>query len=126
MLPSSNSALRLNLEHWFEGKSLRPHFVGSFEDSALIKAFAQEGAGLFAAPTPMVAEICRQYRVELVGHLEAVRQQFFLITVEKTLKNPAAVAISEAARRDLFAKQQRHEGPLRDGHTPERAKRKAR
>jgi len=106
LLPSANSALRLTLERWFEAQSLSPKVVGSFEDTALIKAFAQAGAGLFAAPTPMEAEICRQYRVKLVGRLETVRQQFFLITGERTLTHPAVVAISQAARRGLFAKGQ--------------------
>jgi hypothetical protein len=31
-----------------------------------------------------------------------VREQFYVITVERTLKHPAVVAISEIARRELF------------------------
>jgi len=128
LLPSENSALRLTIERWFEDQGLRPLVVGSFEDSALIKAFAQAGAGLFAAPTPIEAEIRHQYRVHLVGRLEAVREQFYLITLERTLKHPAVVAISQAARHKLFAKEQTQEHPSGVGPAPARtsAKRKAR
>ncbi len=77
--------------------------AGSFDDSALLKAFAQVGAGLFVAPTAIEAEVRRQYGVHLVGRLESVREQFYVITVERTLKHPAVVAISEIARRTLFS-----------------------
>ena len=76
--------------------------VGTFEDSALIDAFGQAGAGLFAMPSAIDGEVRRQYRVRLVGHLEAVRQRFYAITVERKLRNPAVIAISERARA-LFA-----------------------
>jgi LysR family transcriptional activator of nhaA len=32
-----------------------------------------------------------------------VRERFYAISAERRLKNPAVVAISEAARRELFA-----------------------
>lgn len=102
LLPSSDSGLRLSLEEWFRRSGIRPRVVGTFEDSALIDAFGQAGAGLFAMPSAIDAEVRRQYRVRLVGHLGAVRQRFYAITVERTLRNPAVIAISERARA-LFA-----------------------
>ena len=102
LLPRENSALRRSLEDWFEKHNLRPRMVGSFEDSALLKAFAQAGAGLFVAPTAIEAEVRQQYGVGLVARLEDVREQFYVITAERTLKHPAVVAISEMARRKLF------------------------
>jgi len=35
---------------------------------------------------------------------EAVRQQFYAISVERKIKHPAVVAICEAARQDIFSK----------------------
>jgi len=98
LLPSGDSGLRLSLEDWFRKQDVRPRVVGIFEDSALIDAFGQAGAGLFAMPSAIDAEVRRQYRVRLVGRLEAVRQRFYAITVERKLRNPAVVAISERAR----------------------------
>jgi LysR family transcriptional activator of nhaA len=72
--------------------------VGTFEDSALLDAFGQAGTGLFAMPSAMEAEVKRQYKVRLLGRLDSVRQRFYAITVERKLRNPAALAISERAR----------------------------
>jgi LysR family transcriptional activator of nhaA len=102
LLPSSDSGLRLSLEEWFRKSGIRPRVVGTFEDNALIDAFGQAGAGLFAMPSAIDAEVRRQYRVRLLGHLGAVRQRFYAITVERKLRNPAVIAISERARA-LFA-----------------------
>jgi len=98
LLPSEDSALRLSLEEWFQKQRVRPRVVGTFEDSALLDAFGQAGAGLFAMPAAVEAEVRRQYRVRLVGRLESVRQRFYAITVERKLRNPAVIAISERAR----------------------------
>ena len=105
LLPRGNSALRRSMEDWFDKHKVHPRVAGSFDDSALLKAFAQVGAGLFVAPTAIEAEVRRQYGVHLVGRLESVREQFYVITVERTLKHPAVVAISEMARRTLFSEE---------------------
>jgi LysR family transcriptional regulator, transcriptional activator of nhaA len=98
LLPSEDSALRLSLEEWFQKQRIRPRVVGTFEDSALLDAFGQAGAGLFAMPAAIEAEVRRQYRVRVVGRVEPVRQRFYAITVERKLQNPAVIAIVERAR----------------------------
>jgi LysR family transcriptional activator of nhaA len=98
LLPSDDSALRLSLEEWFQKKGIRPRVVGTFEDSALLDAFGQAGAGLFAMPAAIDAEVRRQYKVRLLGRLESVRQRFYAITVDRKLRNPAVLAISERAK----------------------------
>jgi LysR family transcriptional activator of nhaA len=102
LLPRRDSALRLALEDWFEHERVRPRIVGEFDDSALIEAIGQAGHGLFPAPSPISREVCRQYHVRSVGTIEAARQRFYAITVDRTLKHPAVVAICETARRKLF------------------------
>jgi len=98
LLPSGDSGLRLSLEQWFRANDMRPRVVGTFEDSALIDAFGRAGAGLFATPSAIESQVTRHYGVRLVGRLDTVRQRFFAITVERKLRNPAAIAISERAR----------------------------
>jgi LysR family transcriptional activator of nhaA len=102
LLPTDNTTLRRSLDQWFEAEGIRPTVVGEFEDSALLKVLGQSGKGLFAAPSVIEAEVRSQYRVQVVGRVEAVRERFYAISVERKLKNPAAVAISEAARQKLF------------------------
>jgi LysR family transcriptional activator of nhaA len=67
-----------------------------------MNAFGQAGMGLFPAPSPIEGELRRQYGLCRVGELAAVRERFFAITVERKLKHPAVITISEAARRRLF------------------------
>ncbi len=103
LLPRSGTALRRSLDHWFESQGIHPQVVAEFEDQALLTVFAQEGVGLFAAPSAIEKEICRQYRVRPIGELPDVRESFYAISVERKLKHPAVVAISETARGELFA-----------------------
>jgi LysR family transcriptional activator of nhaA len=103
LLPLGTTALRRSLDHWFESHNMRPHVVAEFEDSALLKAFAQQGVGIFAAPSAIENEICRQYRVRPIGELPGIREQFYAISVDRKLKHPAVVAISDTAREELFA-----------------------
>ena len=101
LLPGSNTALRRSLEQWFDEEGIRPLVRAEFTDSALLKAFGGHGDGVFAAPTVVEEEVRRMYGVGIVGREESVRERVYAISVEKRLKNPAVVAISQAARKTL-------------------------
>ncbi|TMB15533.1 MAG: transcriptional activator NhaR [Deltaproteobacteria bacterium] len=103
LLPGAPSAVRRALEQWFNSQDIHPRVVGEFDDSALAKDFGTEGMGIFAAPTVIEAEVRKQYRVRVVGRSEAVRQQFYAISIERKIRHPAVAAVCEAARKDLFA-----------------------
>jgi LysR family transcriptional activator of nhaA len=97
LVPTVGKTLRRTLDHYFEQEGIRPRFVAELDDSALLTTFGQAGAGLFVAPTVLEKEVMRQFRVTVVGRLDAVRERFYAISVERRLKHPAVVAISEAA-----------------------------
>ncbi len=86
---------------------MRPRIVAELDDSALLTTFGQAGAGLFVAPTVLEKEVMRQFGVTVVGRLDEVRERYFAISVERRLKHPAVVAISEAASEFLDARQER-------------------
>lgn len=102
LLPTQNTNLRRELERWFDEQELRPEVMHEFEDSAVLKVFGQAGEGIFAAPTAIEETIRSQYAVHIVGRTSEVRERFYAISVERRLKHPAVVAISEAARNELF------------------------
>jgi LysR family transcriptional activator of nhaA len=102
LLPTATAALRRDLERWFDQLAIRPRIVGEFDDSALLKVFGQAGAGAFAAPKAIAREISRQYRVKPIGDAEGLVERYFAISVERRLKHPGVLAISNAARSDLF------------------------
>lgn len=102
LLPGEDSALRVPLLRWFEKKGVTPVIAGEFDDSALMKSFGQAGAGVFAAPAVISTEITRQYRVEALGETSEIRDRYFAITVERHIRHPAVLAVSEAAHTALF------------------------
>jgi LysR family transcriptional regulator, transcriptional activator of nhaA len=102
LLPLPGSTLRRSLDDWFEGQGLRPLVAAEFADSALMKVFGEAGLGLFAAPAAIEKEIARQYHVRRLGVLTGVTERFYAVSVERRLKHPAVLAISEEARRRLF------------------------
>ncbi len=102
LVPTEKTTLRRDMEQWFDSEDFRPKIVGEFEDSALMKVFGQDGMGLFPASTAIEKEVCRQYSVKVVGRIDAVRERYYAISVERRLKHPAVVAICESARTKLF------------------------
>ena len=102
LLPTDNTALRRSLDEWFERIGVRPRIVSEFEDSALLKAFGEQGLGLFPAPSVIEDEVHGKYGVESVGTADGVRERFYAISPERGLKHPAVVAISNAARSNLL------------------------
>lgn len=103
LLQTRNTALRQSLELWFHTAKVTPNIMGEVEDVAVLQVLGQHGVGLFAAPSVVEQDVCEQYRVQVVGRLEKVRERFYGISVERRLKHPAVVAISEAAQHKLFA-----------------------
>jgi LysR family transcriptional activator of nhaA len=101
LLPGTNSTLHRGLDQWLHGQEIRPTMIAEFDDSALMYAFGQDGVGIFAAPTAIEHEVCQRHGVQVVGRTEAVHHRFYAISVERTLKHPAVIAISESARKDL-------------------------
>jgi len=107
LVPTIGKTLRRTLDQYFDQQGIRPRIVAELDDSALLTTFGQAGAGLFVAPTVLEKEVTRQFGVSPVGRLDAVRERYFAISVERRLKHPAVVAISEAANEMLMPKRQR-------------------
>ena len=101
LLPTSNTTARRLLDQWFESQNIRPAVVAEFEDSALLQVFGQRGLGLFVAHSLISVEVQRQYRVKVVGQLDGVTERFYAVSLDRKLKHPAVVAISDAARARL-------------------------
>jgi LysR family transcriptional activator of nhaA len=94
--------VRNRLQRWFAEQQIQPRIVGEFDDSALMQAFGQSGSGIFIGPSVIADEVKRQYGVEVIGQTDAVTESFYAISVERKVKHPGIVAITEGARRELF------------------------
>ncbi|TRZ58381.1 MAG: transcriptional activator NhaR [Rhodocyclaceae bacterium] len=104
LLPGEDAAVRPRLLRWLETLRIQPRIVGEFDDGALLKAFGRSGAGFFAAPSAIAEQVCQQYGVDAIGATKEVTEQFYAISVERRLTHPAVIAITSAARKELFGK----------------------
>jgi len=103
LLPSSDNQLRSAIDQWLDKKRIYPRVVAEFDDSALMKVFGQEGAGIFTAPAAIEAEVEKQYDVLCIGRIKEVKEQFYAISVERRVSHPVVSAIMDVARESLFA-----------------------
>jgi LysR family transcriptional activator of nhaA len=98
LLPSEINVVQARLLKWLDSLHIHPRIVGEFDDSALMKAFGQAGAGVFATPTAIATEVAKQFDVMEIGATNDVREQFYAISVERRISHPAVAAITDTAR----------------------------
>ncbi len=103
LLPAATAAMRGALDLWFHATGVRPGIVGEFEDIELMMALGRQGRGFFPAHDAIAPQITEDRRIELIGAIEDRTERFYAISVERRLKHPAVIAITEAARILLFA-----------------------
>jgi LysR family transcriptional activator of nhaA len=103
LIPSEINLVQAKLLNWLDRRRIHPRIVGEFDDSALMKVFGQAGTGIFSIPTPIAAEVAKQYGVRIIGSTEEVREQYYAISVERRISHPAVSAITESAREWLNA-----------------------
>jgi LysR family transcriptional regulator, transcriptional activator of nhaA len=97
LLPTDDTAIRRSLDLWLQRQNIRPTMIGEFEDYAMLREFARAGHGF----APVLAVLEKQFQLEYglvrVGVADAVEAQFFAISVERKIKNPAIAAMTDNA-----------------------------
>ncbi len=102
LLPGEGTALRRSIDHWLRESDLHVSVRGEFDDTALMKVFAESGMGFIAAPLVIQKEIARQFSLDLINVLPNAKEEFYAISVERRIRHPAVVKISEIAKQQLF------------------------
>ncbi len=105
LFPAQGTSMRRSLERWRDRAGLQFDVVGEMDDSALTKAFGGFGAGLFVSPLVAAHEVCRQYRVQIVGRLEGVTETFYAVTTERRLADPLTKVLVSRARAFLSSQE---------------------
>ena len=101
MLPGEDAAVRPRLMQWFDARGVRPRVVAEFDDTALLKAFGQAGAGVFALPSHIAEQVANQLRLEIIGETETVIEQIYAVTSERRIKHLSVEAIVRTAKAGL-------------------------
>ncbi|MBB1488982.1 LysR family transcriptional regulator [Oceanospirillum sediminis] len=90
------------LMNWLKKHNIRTQVCAEISDSALIKIFAQQGKGIFAAPTAIRDEVCHQYGVQEIGETCEVFTQHYAITRTPDPIHPAIQCILKQARTEPY------------------------
>ncbi len=96
LLPTDETSMRKRLMQWLDSRRIHVNLIGEFDDSALMKAFGKEGAGIFIAPSILTEEIEHQYGVVKIGHIDEVAERFYAISTQRRAMHPAVVAINDS------------------------------
>ena len=102
LLPGMGTQLRNVIDQWLDRNRIHPHMVAEFDDSALMKAFGKQGAGVFTAPSAIEDEVARQYQVEKIGMVDEITEEFYAISIERRILHPVVSYLMESARETLF------------------------
>jgi len=103
LAPGATASVRQQLEAWFAKHQISPVVIGEFDDAALMKAFGREGQGVFMAPSVLEAETCSQFGVSVCGRTAELVEEFYAVSVEQRITHPCVLAITDAARGQLFS-----------------------
>jgi len=103
LVPSAAASVRQQLEGWFAKQQIAPVVVGEFDDAALMKAFGREGQGVFLAPSVLEEETCARFGVSAIGRTNELVEEFYAVSVERRITHPCVLAITDAARGQLFS-----------------------
>jgi len=97
LICGDNSYQKINLQTWFEEKRITPHIVAEFDDSALLKNFAQAGHGVFSTPSIIEQHVQNQFGVEVIGRTTDIKERFYAISPERKVKHPGVKLLVDTA-----------------------------
>ena len=106
LLPCTGNQLRSGIDQWLDKHRIHARLIAEFDDSALMKAFGQEGVGIFVAPAAIAAEVELQYQVTAIGRVDEVKAHFYAISVERRVTHPVVSTLLKTARESLFSDKQ--------------------
>jgi LysR family transcriptional activator of nhaA len=95
LLPGKKSSVRQSLLNWFDHHQIIPKIVGEFDDSALLKSFAQAGYGAFAGPNLIERHICQQYGVSVIGRTTDIQEVYYAILPSRRINHPATEKVMQ-------------------------------
>lgn len=98
VLPTYDSQLRLDLDHWAKLHGIELNMVTESQDVAMKKLLAVDGFGLLAAAPHTVERQVRQKELYQIGQLSGVTEELYLISAQRKVPNPVGEKIINTFR----------------------------
>ena len=67
----------------------------------MIKIMGKAGVGVFPVTAVIRQEVQNMYRVETIAKIPGATERFYALSVERKIKHPAVLVISDVARKKL-------------------------
>lgn len=93
ILPTYDSKLRYDLDHWAKVNELEFDIVVESQDIAVKKLLASSGIGLLPTATHTVTKLVLNGDLIEIGQLDGVEEQLILVSAERKIANSLAASL---------------------------------
>lgn len=93
ILPTYDSKLRYDLDHWAKLNDVDFDIVVESQDIAVKKLLATNGIGLLPTATHTVTRLALNGDLVEIGQLKGVQEQLILVSAERKIANPVASSL---------------------------------
>ncbi len=98
VMPTLQSKLRHDVEHYLKLRDLNVNVVAEIQDTALQKLLGTHGHGLVPIAENAAEELIKNKELILIGTLQDVFDELWLIAGQRRIENPVAAAIMKEFR----------------------------
>lgn len=96
ILPTYDSKIRYDIEHWAKVHELELNVIAEGQDIATKKLLAIDGLGLIPTATHTVSRQVHSGELVEIGQLQGIHEELFLITVQRKIVNPIATKLMKS------------------------------
>ncbi|NBX75593.1 MAG: LysR family transcriptional regulator [Proteobacteria bacterium] len=96
ILPTYDSKLRYDLDHWSKNQGILLNVVAESQDIAVKKLMAISGLGLIPAATHTITRQVLAGELIEIGQLQGVYEELYLVTASRKVENPIAAKLMKA------------------------------
>jgi LysR family transcriptional activator of nhaA len=93
ILPTYDSKLRFDLDHWAKLHKIELNIMAEGQDIAIKKLLAIDGVGILPTATHTVARQVLSGELIALGLLHGVHEELFLVSADRKIANPIALKI---------------------------------
>ncbi|MCW2105817.1 UNVERIFIED_ORG: LysR family transcriptional activator of nhaA [Rahnella aquatilis] len=102
LIPGRRSMLGRKLLNWFNTQGLKVNILGEFDDAALMKAFGMNNDAIFVAPAIYSSTEFQDEKIEEVGRVEGIMEEYYVIFAERMIQHPSVQRICHTDFSALF------------------------
>jgi LysR family transcriptional activator of nhaA len=96
ILPTYDSRLRQDLDHWAKVHQVELNIIIESQDISVKKLIAAQELGLIPTATHTVSSQVQNGELVEIGQLQGVHEELFLVTAQRKIENPIAAKLKES------------------------------